>query len=42
MTLKAVKAKYGDAMIRKVLAIAVNKGEVVRDEKQHSYILAAP
>lgn len=37
----ATDGEFGDAMIRKVLANAVNKGEVVRDEKQHTYILAA-
>jgi len=37
----ATEGEFGDSMIRKVLANAVNKGEVVRNDKNHTYILAA-
>ena len=37
----ATDGEYGDAAIRKVLANAINKGEVIRDEKRHTYFLAA-
>lgn len=36
----ATDGEYGDAMIRTVLANAMQKGEVARDNAQHTYILA--
>jgi hypothetical protein len=37
----ATDGEYGDAIIRKVLANAINKGEVVRNDENHTYVLAA-
>lgn len=37
----ATDGEYGDFMIRKVLANAIQKGEVERDDENHTYILAA-
>ncbi|MEJ6398514.1 hypothetical protein [Yoonia sp. 208BN28-4] len=37
----ATDGEFGDSMICKVLANAINKGEVVRNDKNHTYILAA-
>lgn len=37
----ATDGEYSDTTIRKVLANAVNKGEVIRDDAQHTYSLAA-
>lgn len=37
----ATGGEFGDAMIRKVLANAVQKGEIVRNDENHTYILAA-
>lgn len=36
----ATQGEYGDGMIRKVLANAMQKGEVVRDDAQHTYVWA--
>ncbi len=35
----ATEGEFGDSMIRKVLANAVQKGEVIRDDQQHTYVL---
>lgn len=37
----ATEGEFGDSMIRKVLANAINKGEVVRNDENHTYVLAA-
>ncbi|WP_375552584.1 hypothetical protein [Rhodophyticola porphyridii] len=37
----ATDGEFGDAAIRKVLANAINKGEIVRNEENHTYVLAA-
>jgi len=37
----ATDGEYGDFMIRKVLANAIQKGEVERDDEHHTYVLAA-
>lgn len=37
----ATDGEYGDFMIRKVLANAIQKGEVERDDENHTYVLAA-
>lgn len=37
----ATDGEYSDTTIRKVLANAVQKGEIVRDDAQHTYSLAA-
>tara|TARA_R110002012_G_scaffold23677_2_gene80125 strand:+ start:840 stop:1460 length:621 start_codon:yes stop_codon:yes gene_type:complete len=37
----ATDGEYGDAAIRKVLSNALNKGEIVRNDENHSYVLAA-
>lgn len=37
----ATEGEYGDSAIRKVLANAINKGEIVRNEENHTYVLAA-
>lgn len=37
----ATSGDYGCDAIRKVLSNAVNKGEVVRNDKNHTYVLAA-
>lgn len=37
----ATDGEYGDAAIRKVLANAINKGEIVRNDENHTYVLAA-
>lgn len=36
----ATDGEYGDSMIRKVLANAIQKGEVERDDENHTYVLA--
>ena len=37
----ATGGECSSSMIRKVLANAVNKGEVVRNDENHTYVLAA-
>lgn len=37
----ATDGEYGDSIFRKFLANAINKGEVVRNDENHSYVLAA-
>lgn len=37
----ATEGEFGDSMIRKVLANAINKGEIVRNDANHTYVLAA-
>lgn len=37
----ATEGEFGDSMIRKVLANAINKGEIVRNDASHTYVLAA-
>ncbi|WP_227269620.1 hypothetical protein [Roseobacter weihaiensis] len=37
----ATDGEFGDAAIRKVLANAINKGEIVRNAENHTYVLAA-
>ena len=37
----ATDGEYGDSKIRTVLANAIQKGEVVRNDKDHTYVLAA-
>ncbi|MEP4198117.1 MAG: hypothetical protein ABJL99_21025 [Aliishimia sp.] len=37
----ATDGEFGDAIIRKVLANAINKGEIVRNDENHTYVLAA-
>lgn len=37
----ATEGEFGDSIIRKVLANAINKGEVVRNDETHTYRLAA-
>ncbi|UWR21122.1 hypothetical protein [Sulfitobacter sp. S190] len=37
----ATDGEFGDAAIRKVLANAINKGEIVRNDENHTYVLAA-
>lgn len=37
----ATEGKFGDSMIRKVLANAMQKGEIVKNDENHTYVLAA-
>lgn len=37
----ATEGEFGDAAIRKVLANAINKGEIVRNDENHTYTLVA-
>ncbi|TMM54732.1 hypothetical protein [Sulfitobacter sabulilitoris] len=37
----ATDGEFGDGAIRKVLANAINKGEIVRNGENHTYVLAA-
>lgn len=37
----ATEGEFGDSIIRKVLANAINKGEIVRNDENHTYTLVA-
>lgn len=37
----ATEGEFGDSMIRRVLVNAINKGEIVRNDENHTYVLAA-